>query len=100
LNDPDLVQPITAYFRRLANPPATDIARLVAQGKHRSLEPGASFCSLGQKFHEVAFIKSGIVRYFVTLPDGEEATKDFSVAGTFTVSFGSAVAQMPLKRPP
>jgi CRP-like cAMP-binding protein len=31
----------------------------------------------------------------VTLPDGEEATKDFSFAGSFTLSFGSAAVQRP-----
>jgi CRP-like cAMP-binding protein len=95
LNESDLVEKIATYFFRLANPPRADIEHLVAQGKHRSLEAGDYFCSLGQKLHEVAFIKSGIVRYFVTLADGEEATKDFSAAGTFTLSFGSAVARQP-----
>lgn len=95
MNESDLSENVGAYFRRLADPPAADLVRLAAQGKHRSLDTGACFCSLGQKHHEVAFIKSGIVRYFVTLPDGEEATKDFSVAGTFTLSFGSAVARLP-----
>jgi CRP-like cAMP-binding protein len=79
----------------VADPPEGEIAHFVGQGKHRSLEPGACFCTLGQKNHEVAFIKTGIVRYFVTLPNGEEASKDFSVAGSFTVSFGSAVARLP-----
>jgi CRP-like cAMP-binding protein len=95
LSESELVENIAAYFRRLANPPMADIVHLASQGKRRTLAPGACFCSLGQKLHEVAFIKSGIVRYFVTLPDGEEATKDFSVAGTFTLSFGSAVARQP-----
>ncbi len=95
MTDAALVASITAYFKRVANPPEAQIEHFVGLGKHRSLEPGASFCSLGQKFHEVAFIQSGIVRYFVTLPDGEEASKDFSVAGGFTLSFGSAVAGRP-----
>jgi CRP-like cAMP-binding protein len=79
----------------MANPPEADIARFVAQGKPRLLETGECFCSFGQKNHEVAFIRSGIVRYFVTLPDGEEASKDFSAAGSFTLSFGSAAARVP-----
>ncbi len=93
--DPTLVDSITAYFRRVANPPLAQIEHFVGQGKPRSLGAGECFCSLGQKNHEVAFIKTGIVRYFVTLPDGEEASKDFSVAGTFTLSFGSAAARLP-----
>lgn len=93
VTDSPLVASIAAYFRRLANPPAADIERFVGDGKPRALEPGACFCRLGQPHHELAFIKSGIVRYFVTLPDGEEATKDFSMAGSFALSFGSAAAR-------
>jgi CRP-like cAMP-binding protein len=95
VNDSELLASITAYFQQVANPPMADIAHFVARGKLRYLEPGECFCSLGQKSHEVAFIKTGIVRYFVTLPDGEEASKDFSVAGSFTLSFGSAAARLP-----
>ncbi len=95
LTGPELVASITAYFRQVANPPDADIANFMAQGMVRSLETGACFCSLGQKNHELAYIKTGIVRYFVTLPDGEEASKDFSVAGSFTLSFGSTAARLP-----
>jgi CRP-like cAMP-binding protein len=89
------VQNIGAYLARFAAVPAIDIERFVAQGRSRVLEAGDSFCHLGQTTHEVAFIQEGIVRYFVTLPDGNEATKDFSFAGSFTLSFGSAAIQRP-----
>ena len=95
MNDPAILASITAFFQRVANPPAKEIAHFVAQGKVRGLESGASFCHLGQTQHEVAFIKTGIVRYFVTLPTGDEASKDFSAAGGFTLSFGSATAKLP-----
>ena len=45
--------------------------------------------------HEVAFLQVGIVRYLVTLPNGNESTKDFSFKGSFTVSFGSAASRRP-----
>ena len=35
------------------------------------------------------------MRYFVTLPDGNESTKDFSFNSRFTLSFGSAAIQRP-----
>ena len=89
------MQEIAAYFRRFANPPEADIARFAALGKPRHLAPGQSFCDLGQERHELAFIRSGIVRYYVTLANGDEATKDFSFTGGFTVSFGSASMRRP-----
>jgi CRP-like cAMP-binding protein len=89
------VASIAAYFGRLAALPVAEIERFVAQGRSRVLEPGDSFCRLGQPTHEVGFIQTGIVRYFVTLPDGNESTKDFSFPGSFTLSFGSAAIQRP-----
>jgi CRP-like cAMP-binding protein len=56
---------------------------------------GEDFCRLGQEKHEAAFIHEGIVRYYVLLPDGEDTTKDFGFADSFTVSFGSAVTGRP-----
>jgi CRP-like cAMP-binding protein len=91
----ETVESIAAYLGRLAALPLADIERFVAQGRSRGLEAGESFCHLGQQSHEVAFIQAGIVRYFVTLPDGNEATKDFSFKGSFTLSFGSAASQRP-----
>jgi CRP-like cAMP-binding protein len=91
----ELVRAIASYFMRLANPPIADIETLIKQGTHRRLEAGQAFCRLGQSHHELAYIKSGFVRYYVTLADGEEATKDFSFSGTFTLSFGSAAVQRP-----
>ena len=35
------------------------------------------------------------MRYYVTLANGDEAARDFSFAGGFTVSFGSAAMQSP-----
>ena len=67
------------------------MAAFIASGKPRSLQAGEIFCRLGDGKHELAFLHQGIVRYFVTLADGAESTKDFSFAPGFTVSIGSAV---------
>ncbi len=86
---------IAACLGRFADVPPADIERLVAKGRTRALEPGESFCRLGQEKHEVGFIQAGIVRYLVILPDGNESTKDFSFKGGFTLSFGSAALNRP-----
>ena len=93
MNPEETVQGITAYLGQFAAVPAADIERFVASGRSRLLEAGDSFCRLGQQTHEVAFIQAGIVRYLVTLPDGNESTKDFSFKGSFTLSFGSAAVR-------
>jgi CRP-like cAMP-binding protein len=91
----EFINAVASYFQRLANPPMADIETFAKRAVHRRLESGESFCRLGQSRHELAYIKTGSVRYYVTLPDGEEATKDFSFAGSFTLSFGSAAVQRP-----
>ena len=89
-NDAADAEVIARYFERFAHVPQQDVDAFVAKGRLRRLEAGQPFCELGQRRHELGFIRAGIVRYYVTLADGEEATKDFSFAGTFAVSFGSA----------
>ncbi|MFM9864228.1 MAG: Crp/Fnr family transcriptional regulator [Micropepsaceae bacterium] len=91
----ETVESIAAYLGRFADLGLAEVERFVAKGKSRVLEPGDSFCRLGQRTHEVAFIQAGIVRYMISLPDGNESTKDFSFKGSFTVSFGSAALQRP-----
>ena len=91
----ETVQLITAYLGRFANIQVSDIESFVAKGRRRVLEAGESFCHLGQERHEVGFIQDGIVRYFVVSSDGTDSTKDFSLIGTFTLSFGSASSKRP-----
>ncbi len=87
--------PVAQFLRRLAPLPQDELDRFIAAGRERRLQAGEPFCTQGQKQHEIAFILQGIVRYHVALPSGEEATKDFSFAGGFTVSFGSATRGVP-----
>jgi CRP-like cAMP-binding protein len=89
------LHPVARYLLRVAPLPQDEVDRFIASGRERQLAPGEAFCTQGQREHEIAFIQSGIVRYHVALPSGDEATKDFSFAGTFTVSFGSATQGVP-----
>jgi CRP-like cAMP-binding protein len=95
MNPTETVSSIAAHLGRFAALPSADIERFAASGRSRALDPGDSFCHLGQEKHEVAFIQAGIVRYLVILPDGNESTKDFSFKGSFTLSFGSAALNRP-----
>ena len=87
--------PVAQFLRRLAPLPQDELERFITAGRARCLRAGEPFCTQGQQQHEIAFILRGIVRYHVALPSGDEATKDFSFAGGFTVSFGSATRGVP-----
>lgn len=89
--------PVAAFIHRLARPPQDQIERFIEAGAARRLAAGDTFCRCGQALHELAFIRSGIVRYFVTGIDGNDATKDFGFAGSFTISFGSATMGVPAR---
>ena len=91
----ETLQRIATYLASFANLHISDIDSLVSKGRHRVLEAGQAFCRLGQHRHEVGFIQSGIVRYFALSADGEDATKDFGLNGSFTLSFGSAALAQP-----
>jgi CRP-like cAMP-binding protein len=86
----DDAEVIARYFERFAQVARREVESFVAKGRVCQIEAGQPFCELGQRRHELGFIRAGILRYHVTLANGEEATKDFSFAGTFAVSFGSA----------
>ncbi len=89
------VHPVAHYLLRLAPLPQAELDQFIGSGRERQLDAGEPFCTQGQLHHEIAFIRDGIVRYHVALPNGDEATKDFSFAGGFTVSFGSATRGVP-----
>lgn len=90
MGETDDTEVIAQYFGRFTSVPREDVESFVGKGRRRRLTAGEPFCVLGQRQHELGFIRDGILRYHVTLADGEDATKDFSFAGTFAVSFGSA----------
>lgn len=89
--------PVAAFVHRRARPPQDQLERFIGAGAPRRLAAGETFCRCGQTLHELAFIRSGIVRYFVADIDGNDATKDFGFAGSFTVSFGSATMNVPAR---
>ncbi len=88
---------MAAFVHRFAQPPQDQLEHFVAAAAPRRLAAGETFCHLGQALHELAFIQNGIVRYFVTDIDGNDATKDFGFAGSFTISFGSAAMGVPAR---
>lgn len=83
---------IVRSIRLFAAPPVEDIDAFVAAGRRRLLLKGAFFTEIGDPAPAVGFLHKGIVRYCVVDAEtGEDITKDFSVAPSFVVSFGSAV---------
>ena len=84
-----MTEEVARYIRHFVDAPADQLDAFIAAGRSRTLGAGDAFSRLGDEAHDLAFIHSGIVRYFVILPDGEEATKDFSGPKTFTVSFAA-----------
>lgn len=89
---------IAAVLRAVGAPPKAQLDPFIASGRRGRLEKGEPFIRLGDSDHRLAFLHTGIVRYHVITEDtGEDITKDFSFAPSFTVSFGSAVTREPAR---
>jgi CRP-like cAMP-binding protein len=82
----------------VGKPPAEQLDELIARGKRARLARGQPFIREGDASHRMGFIHTGIVRYHVIAPDsGRDVTKDFNFAGSFTVSYSSAVLRQPAR---
>jgi CRP-like cAMP-binding protein len=96
VNAPDAE--IRAFLRAVGTPPDEQLDEFVGRGRRTLLGKGDFFARLGDAEHRLGFIHSGIVRYHVVGPDnGEDVTKDFGFARSFTVSYGSAVRGQPAR---
>src|SRR4051812_10351689 len=75
--------------------PQDELEGFLRQGTELRVAAGELFCPPGNRKHQIGFLHEGIVRYHVLTDAGDDITKDFSFAGSFTVSFGSAVRREP-----
>src|SRR4051812_31884280 len=87
---------IRSFFTRLsAETPLDELNAFIAEGKPLEVSAGEYFCAPGERNHRVGFLHQGSVRFHVLTESGDDVTKDFSFAGSFVVSFGSAVRGQP-----
>lgn len=91
-------QQIADYIARFAHPPAEQVRDFVAGLRTTVITRGTFLVDLGESNHQLHFVHSGTIRYMVIVPEnGDDVTKDFSVAPTFAISFGSAVSGQPAR---
>jgi CRP-like cAMP-binding protein len=89
---------IRAVLRAVGAPPDEQLQDFIDRGRRTLLGKGDFFARLGDIEHRLGFLHSGIVRYHVVGPEnGEDVTKDFGFARSFTVSYGSAVRRQPAR---
>jgi CRP-like cAMP-binding protein len=91
-------QQIADYIARFAHPPADQVGDFMAGARTTVIARGDVLVDLGETNHLLYFVHSGTIRYMLIVPEtGDDVTKDFSVAPTFAVSFGSAVSGQPAR---
>lgn len=89
---------IASFIARFASPPPDQVTKFVRSGRRLLAPRRTLLVELGATDHDLFFVHSGVVRYFVVVPaTGEEITKDFSFPPGFATSFGSAVQQLPAR---
>ncbi|MFT3842288.1 MAG: Crp/Fnr family transcriptional regulator [Myxococcaceae bacterium] len=91
----DKTAQIAGFVRSLANPPKEALEQFIALGKPARLARGEAFCAMGETKHRLGFMHTGLVRYHLITDSGDDVTKDFAAAPGFTVSYSSAVMNVP-----
>ncbi len=86
---------LRAAVERFARPSATSFALLEQAAERRALVKGEYLLREGDAARHVAFVESGLLRYFYLSKDGSEHTGQFFFPGAFV----SDVASLVLKRP-
>lgn len=75
--------------------PEEEEAKLLSLLKHKMLKRGDHFIFSGQVPAEMAFVRSGLFRYYYLKDDGTEFTKGFFPENTFLSSYSAMVAETP-----
>ncbi len=86
---------LRAAIERFARPSSTSLAILERAAERRTLDKGEHLLREGEAAHHVAFVESGLLRYYYLSNDGTEHTGQFFFPGAFV----SDVASLVLKRP-
>lgn len=91
------MHPVEAYIRRRVSPPQSEIDRVIALMKPRTLQAGQLFCRMDQTYYEIGILLSGAMRVFTLSEDGIDTTIDFSFPVCLVTPLDSATAGEPTR---
>ena len=71
------------------------VIELEKYGIEKTIEPNQFFIKEGQIPHKIAFVKSGLFRYYYLTQDGKEFTKAFITENNFISSYTAMISTIP-----
>ncbi len=78
-------------------PPTVEMEGFLRLFKSRSLEAGDYFVRAGDQSTEMAFVNSGLLRFFYQTGDGKEFNKSFTTENQFAAAYSAFLTQMPAR---
>jgi len=82
-------------LERLSPIPDAEWQALVAELTPQKLVRGEVLVKLGDLDHKSAYVESGVLRAYYVTPNGDEATRNFTMAGDMIGPYASALSRTP-----
>ncbi len=88
---------IRQVLNHLVAPPDDELEIFFRLSKSRSLEAGEYFVRAGDQSTELAFINSGLLRFFYQTGDGKESNKSFITENQFAAAYSAFLTGKPAR---
>jgi CRP-like cAMP-binding protein len=88
---------IRQVINHMVSPPEVELERLLKLFSQRTLEQGALFLQAGNRSTELAFVNSGLLRFFYQTEDGKEFNKSFIPENEFAAAYSAFLIDMPAR---
>ena len=88
---------IKQVLAKVSAPPDDELEVFLGLLRSRSLEAGDYFVQAGEKSTELAFINSGLMRFFYQTEDGKESNKSFITENQFAAAYSAFLTDNPAR---
>jgi CRP-like cAMP-binding protein len=88
---------LSQVLNQLIAPPKTELEGFLNLFEPRILEPGEYFLRAGDPSTALAFVNSGLLRFFYQTADGKEFNKSFIPENQFAAAYSAFLTGMPAR---
>ena len=88
---------IRQVLAHVSAPPDEELKVFLGLLRSRSLEAGEYFVRAGEQSTELAFINSGLLRFFYQTEDGKESNKSFITENQFAAAYSAFLTDKPAR---
>ncbi len=88
---------IRQVLTHLVSPPDTELEQFLNLFSKRTLVQGEYFLQAGDKSIELAFVNTGLLRFFYQTEDGKEFNKSFIPENQFAAAYSAVLIDLPAR---